>query len=204
MAPGTLERALALAPRLVAADGGADAALAAGHLPEFVIGDLDSISPAARARLGAERLHRIAEQETTDFDKALRSITAPFVLAVGFTGARLDHLLGVVNVMARHPDRCCVVLGAGELCFVVPRRLRLHLPVGMRFSLFPMAPVEGRSTGLRWPLDGHRFAPDAMTATSNEVAATEVALTLSAPAMLGIVPEAVLEAVLAGLAEARG
>ncbi|NCU21110.1 thiamine pyrophosphokinase, partial [Candidatus Falkowbacteria bacterium] len=69
-----LAQALALAPCLVAADGGADRALALGHMPEAVIGDFDSISPAARAAIAPERLHPIAEQDSTDFGKCLRHV----------------------------------------------------------------------------------------------------------------------------------
>ena len=193
-----LSRALRLAPRLVAADGGADRLLALGHSPEAVIGDMDSLSGAARAAL-AGRLHPIAEQETTDFDKALRSISAPFVLGLGFSGARLDHGLAVLNALARHPDRRCVILGQGDVCFLAPRALTLRLAVGSRLSLFPLAPVRGTSTGLRWPIDGLRFAPGAMIGTSNAVAAREVRLSFDAAAMLVILPSAALLAVLAGL-----
>ncbi|MEY4779520.1 MAG: hypothetical protein RLZZ607_833, partial [Pseudomonadota bacterium] len=80
---GLLAQARTFAPRLVAADSGADRLLALGAEPEAVIGDLDSISSAAQVRL-VGRLHHIAEQVTTDFDKALRSIDAPFVLGLGF------------------------------------------------------------------------------------------------------------------------
>ena len=52
-----LRAALARAPHLVAADGGADRALALGVEPVAVIGDLDSLSDAARLRL-AQRLER--------------------------------------------------------------------------------------------------------------------------------------------------
>ena len=51
-----LAAALAIAPTLVAADSGADAALSAGVEPALVVGDMDSISPDARARLGG-RVH---------------------------------------------------------------------------------------------------------------------------------------------------
>ena len=84
----TLRMALKHAPMLVAADGGADRALRHGAEPIAVIGDLDSISDAARTRLGAGRLHHVAEQETTDLDKCLRSIKARFILAIGVTGGR--------------------------------------------------------------------------------------------------------------------
>ena len=46
-----LKIALARAPHAVAADSGADRLLAAGHRPEAVIGDFDSISAAARTAL---------------------------------------------------------------------------------------------------------------------------------------------------------
>lgn len=196
----TLETALALAPKLIAADGGADHLLAMGHEPEWVIGDLDSLSPAARARLGPGRLHHITEQDTTDFDKALRSIAAPFVLAVGFTGNRLDHTLGMFNVLVRHGARRCLAIGRHDLCFVAPRKLALRLAPGTRMSLFPMAEVEGESQGLRWPLDGVRFAPGGMVGISNAVDASGlVRLSLSAETMLVLLPAAALEAALAGL-----
>lgn len=192
-------RALRLAPCLVAADGGADRALALGRIPEAVIGDLDSLSPEGRARLPEGRLHRIDEQETTDFDKCLRSIEAPFVLGLGLAGPRLDHMLAALNTLARHPDRRCLILGAREVCFLCPPRLELALPVGTRLSLFPLAPVEGESHGLRWPLAGPAFAPAGRIGTSNETAAPRVSLAFSAPAMLVLLPARALRAALAAL-----
>ena len=61
---------------VVGADGGADAALAAGVVPELVIGDLDSVADAEAWR-SRSRVIAIAEQDTTDFEKCLYSVTAP-------------------------------------------------------------------------------------------------------------------------------
>ncbi len=193
-----LARARGLAPRLVAADSGADRLLALGHLPEAVIGDLDSLSDAARLRL-ADRLHLVPEQETTDFDKALRSIAAPFVLGLGFLGGRLDHGLAVLNALARHPTRRCILLGAQDLVFLAPSDLALTLRPGDRLSLFPLGPVRGESSGLRWPIAGLEFAPDAMIGTSNQVSAAQVRLRFDAPRMLVILPRVRLAAALAAL-----
>jgi thiamine pyrophosphokinase len=194
-----LRLALRLAPCLVAADGGADRALAAGVMPRAVIGDFDSISPAARAAVPADRLHPVGEQETTDFDKALRSIAAPFVLALGFAGARIDHGLAVFNGLVRHPDRRCLVLGPQDVVFLCPPEITLRLRPGDRLSLFPMGPVVGVSRGLRWPVEGVRFAPDGMIGTSNMVSAPEVRLSFDAARMLVILPRARLRAALAAL-----
>jgi thiamine pyrophosphokinase len=194
-----LAAALRLAPCLVAVDGGADRALAAGLMPRAVIGDFDSIGAAARAAIPPDRLHPIAEQETTDFDKALRSVAAPFVLALGFAGARIDHGLAVLNALARHADRRCILLGPRDALFLCPPRITLRLRPGDRLSLFPLGPVTGESAGLRWPVDGLSFAPDGTIGTSNEVTDPVVRLAFDAPRMLVIVPRARLRAALAAL-----
>lgn len=192
-----LDLARNLAPRVVAADGGADRLLALGVEPEAVIGDFDSISKMAQKRL-AGRLFPIREQVTTDFDKALRSIDAPFVLGLGFAGQRLDHGLAVLNGLVRHPARRCLILSGTDVTFLAPRELSLRLPVGSRFSLFPMGAVEGESEGLRWPLQGLKFAPSGLIGTSNEVSGP-VRLRFSAPLMLVILPRSGLVAALDGL-----
>lgn len=191
-----LARAQRFAPRIVGADGGADRLLRLGVEPEAVIGDFDSISAAARQRL-AGRLFPIAEQESTDFDKALRSIKAPFVLGLGFAGARVDHGLAVLSSLVRHADRHCFILGPQDVTFLAPADLALDLPMGSRLSLFPMGAVHGSSEGLRWPIDGLDFAPDAMIGTSNAVTGP-VRLRFDAPKMLVILPVRSLPAVLRG------
>lgn len=199
--PATFERARCLAPVIVAADGGADAALTLGAVPDAVIGDMDSISDAARARIGADRLHPVAEQESTDFDKCLRSIAAPFVIAVGFDGSRMDHALAAFNTLVRNPAQRCILLGVQDAAFLAPAgRTVLHLSPGTRLSLFPIGPVTGRSRGLRWPIDGIGFAPDGRIGTSNLVTEARVTLDFSAAKMVAIVPAADLEAAVSAVA----
>lgn len=193
-----LSAALRLAPVLVAADGGADRALALGAEPVAVIGDMDSISAAGRARLGAARIFPIPEQESTDLDKALRSIKAGFVLTLGCLGGRVDHELAALRTLACGGGPPCVLIGRQDVVVAAPSALQLQMRAGDRFSLFPMAPVTGRSTGLRWPIAGISFAPGGRIGTSNE-ASGPVALEFDAPGMLVIVPRARLAVVLAGL-----
>ncbi|MFD1795737.1 thiamine diphosphokinase [Paracoccus aurantiacus] len=178
-----LDLALAFAPRLIAADVGADAAVALGALPDHAIGDFDSISDQTRAALGPARLTHVAEQDSTDFAKALTRIKADFVIAVGFSGRRLDHTLAALNVMVRHPSPPCIMLAAEDIVFLAPDHLDLPLIAGTRVSLFPMGQARGRSTGLRWPVDDIEFAPDQRIGTSNQ-ALGPVRLQIEGPMMI--------------------
>ena len=182
-----VDLALDLAPQVICADGGADVALSLGLDPSAVIGDFDSLSEQARKTIPEERLHPIAEQDSTDFDKCLRHIAAPLVLGAGFDGSRVDHQMAAFNTLVRRPDRRCILLGP-ELCiFAATPELRLDLPVGTLLSLFPMAPVSGRSAGLRWPIEGLDFAPDGRVGTSNEISGP-LHLWFDRPGMLVMLP----------------
>lgn len=193
-----LRAARARAPVLVAADGGADRALALGAEPVAVVGDFDSIGTAARARL-AGRLHPVPEQETTDFDKALAAIAARFVLALGVLGGRVDHELAALSTLVRHRGSPCLALGREDVVFAAPPALRLEMRAGDRLSLFPMAAVEGTSAGLEWPIDGIAFAPGGRIGTSNRVLGGRVELRFGRPGMLVILPRARLGVAMAGL-----
>jgi len=193
-----LRAAMRHAPRVVAADSGADAAFAAGAEPEVVIGDLDSLSAAGRARIPMDRQHLITEQDSTDFDKALRSIDAPLVIGVGFLGKRLDHQLAACNTLVRYPDRRAVLASADSVVFLAPPEIALDLAAATIVSLFPLGAVEGWSEGLVWPIGGLNFTPDGGIGTSNR-ALGPVQLGFTAPKMLVVLPARCLEAVVEGL-----
>ena len=193
-----IARSRALSGLVVAADGGAQHCLDADIMPDAVIGDMDSLALGQRSGLPAERIHTIDEQDTTDFDKALRNIAAPLIIGVGFAGARLDHQLAVFNVLVRHPDRRCIILSDTDIAFLCPPVLQLPLSAGTRVSLFPMGLVEGTSSGLKWPINGLTFTPDGRIGTSNE-ASGEVEIVMTGPKMLVILPKAELENVVAAL-----
>jgi thiamine pyrophosphokinase len=179
---GTLDRAMldearALAPELVAADSGADRLAGWRFVPAGVIGDMDSIARPELWRDGPTRFLQLAEQETTDFEKCLYATEAPFYIAVGFTGARIDHLLAVLHAMLARPERTVVLLGEAEaMALVRPgRRLGLSLKPGARVSLYPLLPVTGtHSRGLLWPVAGLAMSPGTRIGTSNVATAPQV------------------------------
>ncbi len=194
-----LDVALIRAPRVVAADGGADVALSHGLTPEAVIGDFDSLSDAATTALPPERLHHVPEQDSTDFEKVLQRVRAPMLLAVGFLGRRLDHQLAALTALTRHARQPCLLLGSDDIAFAAPPEIALSLPIGSRLSLYPLAEVTGRSEGLEWPIEGLTFTPSGRIGTSNRVTGP-VRLSFDAPGMIVLTPPEALDALLEGFA----
>jgi len=195
-----VKQALKRAPILVAADGGAELALAADLPIHAVIGDMDSISAASRAALPPDRLYHIAEQDSTDFAKCLRSISAPAILAVGFTGGRLDHQLAACTTLVNFPNKTVLMLSEEDVCFLCPLEFEIALPKGTRFSLFPMAQMAGTSDGLQYPIDGLALSPATRVGTSNMVTGP-VRLSFESREMLVILPLDCLDTVLDALVD---
>lgn len=200
---GDLALATDLAPVVVALDRGADACLAAGVTPRAVIGDLDSLSDKARAAF-ADRLHRVDEQATTDFDKGLRNVKAPLLIGVGLLAGRLDHTLAALSTLMRHADRPCLFLGPESLAFHCPPRLTIDLPEKMLVSLYPLAPGRVESCGLIWPTADLLFEAGGRLGTSNAARGGEVVLEPETRGMLVILPRAALAAAAGALRVAPG
>ena len=189
-----LNISLKFAPVIVAADGGANGLVARGPVPQAVIGDLDSLSEDARAAFRAV-LHQIEEQDTTDFEKAIMRIKAPAIVALGFTGARLDHTLSVFNVMARYASSPIVLVNDQDAAFVMPAKGTLSLPVGTRVSLMPLARAVVTTQGLRWDATGQAFDPVGHTSPSNITAAPNFSFQATGP-VLAVLPRGHLDAAL--------
>jgi len=199
--PDDIAAVLPFVHKYIAVDAGADHLLAAGVAPAAVIGDLDSLSSHARATF-ADVLCHICEQSTTDFEKAVTRVSAPAMIALGFTGGRIDHALTALNVMARHPDKNIVLVDADDASFIAPQgRLTLHLPLDCRVSLMPLGQVRVSARGLRWSFDRADMHPTGFISPSNAVAADLVTVDTDGP-LLVTLPRAQLEIVL--LAVVRG
>ena len=182
---GLLEQAVSHAGLVVAADGGVHRAQDLGVAVDHVIGDMDSVD---LSKVDGPQMHPVSEQFSTDLDKCLRSCDAPYFIGVGFMGGRLDHQLAACHSLVEASDKQVILVGDQDLCFLAPFSLSLELPVGTRVSLFPMGEVEGKSTGLKWPIHAYQFSPALMIGTSNETDAESVELTFDRRRMLVILP----------------
>jgi thiamine pyrophosphokinase len=169
----------AVADLVVAADGGAGFLLDQGIRPDVVVGDFDSLPPAAVERLeaaGVELISHPVRKDRTDgemaVDEALHRGAGELVLA-GALGA-LDHTLGHLAILRRLAARgfaarlvapCLTVR-----VFVASDEVRLDAPPGTRVSVVPQqgdALVSLR--GLDYELDRGVLPQDACLGLGNAV-----------------------------------
>lgn len=152
---------------VLAADGGTAHALAAGLPPDHVIGDLDSLPEAQRARLPHTTFHPYPPaKDETDLELALLWAAAQAklhnpnseIVILGALGGRPDQALANLLLLALPALRgletwiadgawTCRLLRGGET-------LRLHGDPGDTLSLLPLGgPARGVTTeGLAYPL----------------------------------------------------
>ena len=79
---------------IVCADGGANRARERDLVPDFIVGDLDSILPETRAAFPQTQYIHRPSQDATDLEKTLQFAIEQGiqkVLLVGITGLRFDH-----------------------------------------------------------------------------------------------------------------
>ena len=196
-----LDQALALAPVLIAADGGADRAKGLGRQAHAVIGDLDSLSDPDAWRDQAHVLD-LSEQDTTDFEKCLYSVDAPYFVAAGFTGRRVDHMLAVFHAMVRRPDKAVFLIGEAEVMALLPadRAVSVEVGVGAVVSLFPLLPARGlASSGLEWPIDDLELAVGQRIGTSNRAVSDRISIAVGGPGVLLMLPRSCLETLIRGV-----
>jgi len=143
---------------VVAADGGADAALAAGVTPALVIGDLDSLSKAARASIRRDVIIRDPDPNRTDLQKAIEACIArgaTEIAVLGTGGGRADHALANLSVLLLYRDRTAIRFVDEQFSISVsPGRTSCVGPPGTVVSLVAMGECRGVTTlGLRWDLE---------------------------------------------------
>lgn len=203
VSPSTLDSLQEQTAFCVAADGGARHLIAAGRIPDAVMGDFDSLDASLRDQIPADRMHHIPEQDSTDFEKCLSRIKAPLVLAAGFMGPRTDHQLATFHGLLRSAHQPCILVGDHQIVCLCPPMLDLISQDGDLVSLFPMGRATATSSGLHWPLDSLPLAPGQMIGTSNRATGTSVTIKAETPNLLLILPRSKLVSLTTALLQAR-
>jgi thiamine pyrophosphokinase len=183
---------------VIAADGGAELALALGVPVDVVVGDLDSIAPEALATLegsGARIERHPREKDATDLALAFHAALAfgpRRILLVGAADGRVDHLLGELLLLGAE-DYAGVeidaVLGPAAIHVVRGERSIAGTP-GELVSLFALhGPAVGVVTeGLAYPLHGETLTAGSSRGISNVFAAETARIALDQGVLLALRP----------------
>lgn len=168
--------------KLWAIDHGIDLCHAMKRVPDFLLGDGDSASPAAwdwalAAGVPCARFNR--KKDLTDTQLALAKIkeTTPdaFLLLTGAFGGRFDHAMSTLLSCA-FSDMPLLLADEQEACFFLRENDRLAFAAKKSPSAISLLPLTSECRGVSiegvaWPLEDACLRRDAPYAVSNELAA---------------------------------
>lgn len=144
------------APYVVCCDGGADAYIANGHLPDAIIGDGDSLSEANRLRY-ASLLHHNPDQETNDQTKAVQFLLSQGkhrIAIVGATGKREDHTIGNISLLMEYNRMGAMVRSYTDYGIFIPCKdtCTFECKKDQQVSIFNFTAKGLKSKGLAYPI----------------------------------------------------
>jgi thiamine pyrophosphokinase len=184
--------------RVVAADGGVDAALALGLDVAVAVGDFDSVTESGLAAVEAaggrvERHPR--EKDATDLELALDTavdLGAGRIVVVGYPGGRLDHLLGGFLLLGSEKYagiELDALLGPATVHVVRTERVLS----GEQGELVSLLALGGAATGvvtegLLYPLRGETLEPGSSRGVSNVFTVGEARISISGGVLAAVRP----------------
>jgi thiamine pyrophosphokinase len=183
-APAILAACRARADTIICADGGANRARERGLIPDFIVGDLDSIFPETRAAFSSAHFIHRPSQYATDLEKALQFAVAQGMqraLLVGITGLRFDHQICNLNIAEKFCAQIDIEIhddfGIGTFLNAQQEEASTAFDAfsGQQISLFAFRRAEGIVTaGLKYPLQDEALEWGVRDGLSNEAIAPQV------------------------------
>ncbi|WP_226943543.1 thiamine diphosphokinase [Pseudoprevotella muciniphila] len=158
--------AIAEADYIACCDGAANACKAHGIVPDVIVGDADSISPALRQEW-ADKFVRIEDQDENDLTKTFNFVLQRFrneqelhFYIVGATGKREDHTIANVALLMDYYDllenqklQATIIMMTDHGQFI-PHSGKTVIASykGQQVSIFAHDARNLKSTGLKWPI----------------------------------------------------
>jgi len=149
---------------IICADSGIEHAFNMGIIPDLLVGDMDSISPEAAAKvqeLGIEKYTYPSEKDYTDTELAIDiaiSKGVREVILLGGLGDRPDHSLANIYLMVNFKRQGLELKLAGENweMFLIDKVAEVSGKKGDILSLIPISPeaIGVETEGLYYPLKG--------------------------------------------------
>lgn len=177
---------------LICADRGTDHALYYGLIPDYIIGDMDSIDPLSMESLGnSQIIVSPPEKDYTDTRLAvMKAIEAGCneIDILCATGLRTDHSLANIRLLL-YIDECGTkgrIINDESTIYLCTGRTVLKDKSGMTVSLISLACATKGITlrGFRYPLDGYDAGLDWTNGISNVVVSDKAVITIEEGCLL--------------------
>ena len=146
------------ASHIICCDGATESLLEYGLEPDFIAGDLDSLSQGLQQRY-SQILHHSKEQETNDLTKAVNFCVESQwneITILGATGKREDHSIGNISLLLDYAANAQVQMITDYGVFMpLLRSARFESFAGQQVSIFSLTPdTLFTFQGLKYPLTG--------------------------------------------------
>jgi len=145
---------------IIAADGASDFLYRYKIIPDIIIGDLDSISPAAKNFFTSKKvkIKCIVDQYKTDLEKCLGYAIdkgIKNISIVGFTGKRFDHSINNLSILKKFYRKADIKVYDNEFeYFFINKKIEIECKPGDVVSLIALPKAKGITTkGLKYPLN---------------------------------------------------
>lgn len=180
--PGTEELVSAIAPDfdlVIAVDGGGAVCRRAGIVPDYLVGDFDSLDASAVEALRSEGARIVAfpaHKDVTDLELALAEAAdagATEVAVVSATGGRLDHTIAAIGALSAVDQLSPWMADPENTMWVLSPAGRGALHVDGAGTALSIIAVTERAvvsvSGVEWPLEEATLEPGSGRGVSNVV-----------------------------------
>lgn len=150
------------AESIVCCDGAAQKLLDFGIEPQFIAGDLDSLSDEFKQRF-ASKITINPDQEINDLTKAVEFCLSKQwdnIAILGATGLREDHTLGNISLLCDYKKRVNDIVMISDTGIFIPilKTTTFQSFPGQQISIFSLDPQNKLSfKGLKYPVHNHAF-----------------------------------------------
>lgn len=168
---------------LIAADGAATTLVANGVVPEFIVGDLDSVDADTLRRIeGLSEVIVEPDQDTNDFEKTLRFAEGQLwkrLLIVGIHGGDLEHTLNNWSVMMRYGKSLSLTaLDRARYALPLYTSTQFSASESELLSLIPQPHAQLTTVGLQWPLVNEALSLGGREGARNRASSDVVQITV--------------------------
>ncbi len=160
-----LEEILADVSIIIAADGGAVNCRILNIKPDYIIGDLDSITPELRRHFSDTKIINRPDQNYTDMQKAIRfalTLSPRRLKILSAFGKRADHTIGNMLIFQDYRESVPIEIydNYGKMQILNAGKHVIKGETGKTVSILSMAPVTNLTLkGFRYTISNRNFNP---------------------------------------------